>query len=435
MPPGLEACPVCSAAAGQGKAGPIRVKSIGEEATVSGLQVVSPPAAAAPAEYSELLFDAAPGEAQPAAVEPGSRLDPAIDYLLQLLPGGEFRPWELKRPYYSVGREGAKIALADRRVSRRHLAVVRVGPDWLAINLSREKRLRVNGGELRQKTLRSGDALRIGDTWLVFAAGSPAQLPAPLRPMGGRYRSATAAPAGTLGSLEEDDDAQCSVYAGTRLAATSAGRPLLIGSHPLCPVRVQGAGVAALHCLLTWLPAGLHVLDLGGGSGTLLDGRPVHEGPVRDGQVLTAGGQALTVRLAGDPCAPGAGQLRRARETPRAVALTVFHGPCNGETVLLPPGRTLRLGRSPEADLCLLGDARISRHHLDLTLQPAAGDPVALPAVRVHDAGSRSGTVVNRQPVAGEAAATVGDVIQFGSPARVTPTALLLHYDLCLEAW
>jgi pSer/pThr/pTyr-binding forkhead associated (FHA) protein len=434
MAPGLEACPTCSAAAGQGKAGPIRVKSIGEEATVSGSQVVSPPAAA-PAEYSELLFDAAPGEVQPAAVEPDSRLDPATDYLLQLLPGGEFPPWELKRPYYSVGREGAKIALADRRVARRHLTVVRVGPEWLAMNLSREKRLRVNGWELRQKTLRPGDALRIGDTWLVFAAGSSVQPPAPLRPMAGRYRSAAAAPAGTLGSLEEEDTAQCSVYAGTRLAATSAGRPLLIGSHPLCPVRVQGAGVAALHCLLTWLPAGLHVLDLDSGGGTLLDGRPVHEGAVRDGQTLTAGGQALMVRVAGDPCAPGAGQLRRTRETPRAVALTVFHGPHSGETVLLPPGRTLRLGRSPEADLCLLGDARISRHHLDLTLQPAAGDPAEPPVVRVRDAGSRSGTVVNRLSVTGETTATVGDVIQFGNPARVTPTALLLHYDLCLEAW
>ncbi|HEV3261123.1 MAG TPA: zinc-ribbon domain-containing protein, partial [Gemmataceae bacterium] len=64
MAPGSEVCLVCSAAAGQGKSGPVRVKSIGEEATVSGSQIVCPAAGASagapPAEYSELLFDAAP---------------------------------------------------------------------------------------------------------------------------------------------------------------------------------------------------------------------------------------------------------------------------------------------------------------------------------------------------------------------------------------
>src|SRR5205823_169122 len=101
---------------------------------------------------------------RPAGAPVSSGLEPTRDYLLELQPGGRFQPWKLRRPYYSVGREGTKIILADPHVSRRHLAVVRVGKDWLAINLS-DKQLRVNGWEVRQKTLRAGDVLRLGHTW------------------------------------------------------------------------------------------------------------------------------------------------------------------------------------------------------------------------------------------------------------------------------
>src|SRR5262249_48012475 len=64
----------------------------------------------------------------PPPATPPADLEPALDYLLELQPGGRFRSWELRRPFYSVGREATKILLKDPHVSRRHLAVVRVGP-------------------------------------------------------------------------------------------------------------------------------------------------------------------------------------------------------------------------------------------------------------------------------------------------------------------
>src|SRR4051812_45131809 len=130
------------------------------------------------------------------AVFPVVGPDSTCDCLLELRPGERFQPWELRRPYYSVGREGTKILLTDPRVSRRHLAVVRVGTDWLVINLS-DKRLRVNGWEVGQKTLRSGDVLRIGHTWLVFCPGTQSRPSAPLRPMAGGGQG-TEAPTGTV---------------------------------------------------------------------------------------------------------------------------------------------------------------------------------------------------------------------------------------------
>src|SRR5207245_1664984 len=149
-------------------------------------------------------------------------------------------PWELRRPYYSVGREGTKIALTDPHVSRRHLAVVRVGMDWLAINLS-DKRLRVNGWEVRQKTLRSGDVLRIGQTWLVFTASTLPRPSAPLRPMAGAGQGtgpplSPEASVATPDFAKEDELARLTLLAGGQSAGSTSGQPLLAGSHPLCGV-------------------------------------------------------------------------------------------------------------------------------------------------------------------------------------------------------
>ena len=44
-------------------------------------------------------------------------------------------------------------------------------------------------------------------------------------------------------------------------------------------------------------------------------------------------------------------------------------------------------------------------------------------------------TLVNRKVIKSTGTATVGDVIQFGSPKQVGRTALLLHYDTALDCW
>ena len=194
---------------------------------------------------------AEPSAGRPPVAEPDGALDPAAAYLLEVQSEGKFRPWLLRRPYYSVGRDGAKIALADPGVSPRHLAVARVGEDWLVINRSYGQRMRVNGWELCQKTLRHGDAVRIGNTWLVFAAARP---PGKAEP-----------------PAEGKAAAQCSLFLDGKPVASSAGEPLLIGRHPLCGVPVAAEKVAALHCLLSWLPDGLHVIDLDSDRGTILE--------------------------------------------------------------------------------------------------------------------------------------------------------------------
>jgi pSer/pThr/pTyr-binding forkhead associated (FHA) protein len=197
---------------------------------------------------------------------------------------------------------------------------------------------------------------------------------------------------------------------------------------------MEGEKVAALHCLLSWLPDGLHVIDLDSDQGTVVDGKRIRERLVRDGQGITVGGKRFIVRLKGDPTAPAAARLEQAKNTPPAIALSAIFGPHAGETVLLPEDQPLVLGSGEDADLRLARDALLGPRHLELKLEPLAAGELP-PTVQVRDLDKRGDVLVNRQPLTGPGAVTVGDVIQFGTPQKVAPTTLLVHYDLALEAW
>jgi hypothetical protein len=398
----------------------------------AGTVVETAPSAVPPSEDDSAL-PSGTAAASPRLTEPSVSSDPGSTRacLLELQPGGRFHPWELRRPFYSVGRERTKITLTDPHVSRRHLVVVRVGTDWLAINLS-DKRLRVNGWEVRQKTLRSGDVLRIGHTWLVFRAGRMPRPFAPLRPMAGAPSNQGVTVA-VPDAVDTAEFARLTLMAGGRLAGSTGGQPLLVGNHSLCGVSLSGAGVAPFNCLIVWLPDGPHFFDLGGG--ILLGGAPMNQGRLDDGQTLTFGGQALTVYLVGDPCGPAAERLRLARARTPAVALTVIYGPHLGETALLPPGRAVLLGHAAGADLHLPEAPDHVPSRLELYLEPSKDEARARPVVRLREVEPSGGVLINRRPLAERDVMGLGDVLQFGQPKAVGPTALLLHHDLRFDAW
>ena len=137
-----------------------------------------------------------PSQAQTGPPPPVKALDPIHDHFVQLLPGGHFRAWLLQQAYYTLGREDALITLADRTISRRHLTLGRIGVDRVLINVSTTGKLWVNGWDLRQKLLCSGDVIRIGETWLVYTAGI--RLRQPRKCMAGHWaRPGRAAPGRT----------------------------------------------------------------------------------------------------------------------------------------------------------------------------------------------------------------------------------------------
>lgn len=424
-----DACPVCqtpldpTTLACAGCRPVVRPVPLFDRATVPGKPEIVPP----PKGHEDCIELDFALEGEP------SNLDPARDYLVARQPGGRLHLWELTRPFYSIGREGAKISLPDRRVSRRHLSLARVGSDWVVCNRS-DKRMRVNQRELVQRTLRSADVIRIGETWLLFFAGLATT---PLRPLraSGPNPGARGGNLATLGSLDQETAPACqvSLLRNGQQVASSTGQPLLLGEHPRCGARLQGAGLASFHALLTWLDDGLHLVDLDSGRGTSLDGQPIRDGVVRDGQQIEMGDQRLTIRLVGDACAPARGERQRLRNAPVAVALTAIYGAHLAETTILPPGRAVRLGRGPDVDMMLAREPLLRASHLLLELEVPV--PGSRPVVKLRDLGEQGDVLVNRETLAGSGSASIGDVIQFGKPDRVGPTALLVHHATSQEAW
>jgi hypothetical protein len=191
---------------------------------------------------------------------------------------------------------------------------------------------------------------------------------------------------------------------------------------------LAGAGIAAFHALLTWLGDGLHLVDLDSGLGTLLDGQPKRDSLVRDGQTLTTGERQLKVALSGDLTAPG----RMAGPATPMVGLTAIHGPHTGETAFLPVGQPVRLGKSSQVALSLPREPTLAAEHVELTLEVPSGQR---PRLHLRDLAGRGDVLVERKPIADSGTVRLGDVIQFGQPGRVGPTALFFHLDPRGLAW
>jgi hypothetical protein len=83
--------------------------------------------------------------------------------------------------------------------------------------------------------------------------------------------------------------------------------PFFIGRAEGCHLRAASPSMSKRHAALLFHDGHVHVRDLGGTNGTVVDGEVVHGGEavVRDGCLLELGGLKLAVRLSGDaPPAP-----------------------------------------------------------------------------------------------------------------------------------
>lgn len=417
-----------------------------------------------PPEESGILFSDSVAEQAPTprpsrAEAVDSPLDPKLDYLIEILSDGRLRPWPLKRPYYSIGRDKAKISLADRAVSRRHLAMTKLGPDWVVMQDSRaSKPPMISGWSLLQKTLRRGDVIRIGRTSLVFVPGRQTKISDPLRPLEGQLADSlnhkgpfsqqrddgvdsgncrSRDLGGTLDPDEDDEDdlTFLQLSQGQQHLATSQGEPILIGCHSLCTTRLDVAGVVPVHCLLNWVPEGVAVLKLGGE--VLVDGRPVKiKQLIQNGQTLTIGSANVSVRIDGDPRAPADSRLQEIHNTPVSLALTAFYGTDQGKTSLLPVNQKLMLGTSSRCDLALPKAKDVADKHLALQITAHSvgletGNDLS---VRVQNLSPDSATLLDGSSISGPSAVQVGQIMQFKAPQQGN-TALVLHYDLASDSW
>ncbi len=108
---------------------------------------------------------------------------------------------------------------------------------------------------------------------------------------------------------------------GTRRALTSA--LTLIGRDPACAFHLNVDGVHPLHCAIVRSPDGFLLRDLGGDSGTFVNGEAVHESPLRHGDVIAVGPFQFSLHVPEDGEPVSAAALQTERDALRIQAAAV----------------------------------------------------------------------------------------------------------------
>ena len=95
-------------------------------------------------------------------------------------PTGKTVAYEVLDDDVSIGRSGSnEIQIEDRRASKNHGRIRRVYGRWKYVDLESKNGTRVNGRYRNQHWLQPGDALQIGETWILFDAPEGTRPPKP----------------------------------------------------------------------------------------------------------------------------------------------------------------------------------------------------------------------------------------------------------------
>ena len=177
---------------------------------------------------------------------------------------------------------------------------------------------------------------------------------------------------------------------GAQAWVIAPGRPVILGRAPECDLVVLDDTISRRHAQLNAYEAGIEVRDLGSSNGTLLNGAEIEVALAGEGDTLTFGAAAFTLRAPGPAIASPTPAGELVRHLPLAEAEVALAGAGEGERLarLLDVARRL----SAEPDLGALLDA-IVRAALDLL----GADRVALllaegPERRLVPAAARSRT-------------------------------------------
>ena len=343
-----------------------------------------------------------------------------------LHPGGRCQVAAIEKARFTIGRDRSmKLVLKDDTVSKQHLYLLRLACGWIAVVRKPTNPVAFNGWPLVQRFLRHGDLLRLGTTWLVFSDPRPEAEPLALLPGAWQKRlDPTTLWVGTRQNrptMPETDRARCTIVAPGQETAVSEGQPLLMGSAPICTVRVKGSGVTLVHGLLFWHERGPTLWRVSPGASFQVDGRDVAVAVVKRRARLDLGVVPLRIDVEGDPTGPGRYYKRVVVEREPRLALTAIAGPQRGQTAVLVAGQQYVLGRDKNADLVITSDTYVSRRHLQISCRERR--------LMLKDLGSRNGFFLNQMHRRDAATAKPGDLILVGR------TSLVVHYELLPDPW
>ena len=193
----------------------------------------------------------------------------------------------LERPYLMIGRDPrCDLALDDRHVSRRHAYLQAVGGRLYCIDLDSRTGVHWPSGRRTTGWVDWGEPLRVGKTVLRVSRPRPDDAAGAL-PSEEDVTVARPAPKVAFEVIEGTNRPVC--WEMNRLLA-------LAGASARCKVRLRDARVSRFHCALVRGPLGVWVVDLLSRTGTQVNGRPVTQTRLEDGDLLQVGPYVLRVR-------------------------------------------------------------------------------------------------------------------------------------------
>jgi pSer/pThr/pTyr-binding forkhead associated (FHA) protein/chromosome segregation ATPase len=226
---------------------------------------------------------------------------------------GERRVFE--NPFVLIGREERScLRLEDAAVSRRHAYLQSLGGKVYCIDLGSRTGIRW-GGELRSAGwLRPEQGVQIGPYTLELARiargeeDSEERVAEDWDPLQHKVNDLRFLPRVTV----EVDNKEVSRLHMNRVM-------VLVGSSPLCRIRLRGAGISRYHCSLVWTPQGVWLIDLLFGTGVRLNGQSIHGTLVNEGDRFEVGPYVLRVCYP-DVCAeiPAETRMQSANDAPES---------------------------------------------------------------------------------------------------------------------
>lgn len=304
---------------------------------------------------------------------------------------------------YTIGRDASTtIHLDYAAVSRRHGRLVWQDDAWHYTDLGSANGSFVNGQRVQQSILTDGDVLHLG------SPDTPEAIALTLRTMNAQPEPESS-PAATAEDTTLDGTSTGDIHA--RLIVQIPGQSLseiVLTQSILTLGRGQENNiilpqpVSRQHGRLEQRGTTWHYIDLGSTNGTLVQGQPVQEAALADGDTL----------LVGDPQGNWVRLIFRAQKQSAAAAKAtrLVSAPTirlKESAAAAPSGPTsLTIGRNPDSDLPLQSP-NVSWSHARIDAQESQQMLV--------DLKSTNGTFVNGQRITQPHALQKHDVIQIGS--------------------
>lgn len=209
---------------------------------------------------------------------PESRSTPPPSAYLLAVGTAEKSVFRLDRPLTLIGSKAQNhLCLASSRVSGSHALLLNLGNNFFIFDLMSRQGVAVNGRQVREARLKYGDIVAFGDLRFKFIDRDV------LRESLDRF----VPPAAQL------------TVAGSEAPIALGGRVLVIGRRPGAGLCINDNQLSSAHAAVVQVD-GAHLLrDLNSRTGAWVNGQPVEEAELHDGDLIQLGTIQIRYELTG----------------------------------------------------------------------------------------------------------------------------------------